>query len=203
MLTRRDGLALLLTAPFSRAFAQQSGAPSTRDWNASLVAAAMKQIGVTVSYDAAYTKIHFPNGDVPRERGVCTDVVIRAYRDAFGLDLQARVNADMRAHFSLYPKLWGLSGPDANIDHRRVPNLRTFFARMGAGLPASDNFDDYLPGDLVTHALPDGRPHIVLVSGRKAASGAPAVIHNIGAGAKLEDTLKEFRITGRYRYAPA
>lgn len=190
---------MLLGALATPCFAQRAG---TAEWSARLVAAAMKQIGVTTAYDPGYTNIPFPNGDVPRERGVCTDVVIRAYRDAFGLDLQARVNADMRAHFSQYPKLWGLSGPDANIDHRRVPNLRMFFARMGASL-STDTLDDYRAGDLVTHALPDGRPHIVLVADRKAASGAPAVIHNIGAGVRLEDTLKEFRITGRYRYAPA
>lgn len=196
MLTRRHCLAMLAVAPMSPATAQGCV------WKDRLVATAMQQIGVTRAYDPAYTKIPFPNGDVPREKGVCTDVVIRAYRDAFGLDLQARVNADMRAHFAAYPKLWGLTAPDANIDHRRVPNLRVFFSRMGASLPTGD-LADYRAGDLVTHALPDGRPHIVIVAAGLAASGAPAVIHNIGTGAKLDDTLKEYAITGRYRYAPA
>jgi uncharacterized protein YijF (DUF1287 family) len=197
LLTRRHCLAMLAASPVAPARAQPSA-----NWNIKLVAAAMKQIGVTVEYDPAYTKIPFPNGDVPRRKGVCTDVVIRAYRDAFGLDLQARVNADMRAHFSDYPKNWGLAAPDTNIDHRRVPNLRAFFTRIGASLP-TDNLDDYRPGDLVTHLLPGNLPHIVIVAEGKASSGAPAVIHNIGAGARREDTLREFKITGRYRYAPA
>lgn len=199
--TRRDCLAMLLTAPAAPCLAQ-AAASSITDWHTKLVAAAMKQIGVTAAYDPGYTKIPFPNGDVPRTRGVCTDVVIRAYRDAFGFDLQARVNADMRAHFADYPKNWGLPAPDTNIDHRRVPNLRTFFTRKGASL-TFDNPDDFRAGDLVTHMLPGNLPHIVIVAASKAASGAPAVIHNIGAGAKLEDTLKQYRITGRYRYAPA
>lgn len=199
MLSRRKCLALLAGAPLAPATAEVF----TPAWNKRLVAAAMRQIGVTLAYDPGYAKIGFPGGDEPRERGVCTDVVIRAYRDAFGLDLQAQVNADMRGHFSKYLKLWGLPGPDANIDHRRAPNLRAFFARMGASLPASVNFDEYRPGGLVAHALPDGRPHIVIVAESQARSGAPAVNHNIGAGVRLEDTLSEFKITGRYRYAPA
>lgn len=201
MIARRHCLTLLAAAPIAPLAPLAPAFAQTPDWSVKLVAAAMTQIGVTTAYDPGYTKIPFPNGDVPRARGVCTDVVIRAYRDAFGLDLQARVNADMRAHFSDYPKNWGLAAPDPNIDHRRVPNLRVFFARKGESLPV-DAPETFHAGDLVTHLLPGNLPHIVIVTARKAASGAPAVIHNIGGGAKLEDTLKEFRITGRYRYAP-
>jgi len=167
-----------------------------------LVAAARKQVGVTVAYDPNYTKIAFPMGDVPRERGVCTDVIVRAYRDALGVDLQALVNRDMRGNFKAYPHNWGLPGPDASIDHRRVPNLQTFFARQGASLPVTTAKADYLPGDVVSQMLPGHLPHIVIVSDEKGATGAPLVIHNIGRGAKEEDSLFEYEVTGHYRYAP-
>ena len=121
--------------------------PVTR--SAQLVAAARKQVGVTLTYDPAYTRLDFPGGDVPRGKGVCTDVVIRAYRDAFAIDLQARVNADMRAAFGSYPRRWGLRTTDRNIDHRRVPNLQTFLARAGASLPPND----WRPGDIFTSLI--------------------------------------------------
>jgi uncharacterized protein YijF (DUF1287 family) len=155
-------------------------------------------VGKTVRYDPAYEKIGFPGGDVPVERGVCTDVIVRAYR-GIGIDLQLLVNQDMRADFGAYPRLWGLSRPDTNIDHRRVPNLAVFFKRHGTVLPVSSSARDYKPGDIVTWRLADGRPHIGLVTNRETG-GRPLMIHNIGEGAQIEDVLLEFTITGHYRY---
>jgi uncharacterized protein YijF (DUF1287 family) len=166
-----------------------------------LVDAARAQIGVTVRYDPAYVQLAFPGGDVPADRGVCTDVVIRAYRATHGFDLQQAVNADMQAHFSAYPRQWGLRRPDRNIDHRRVPNLQVFFQRKGQRLPVSADAA-YRPGDLVTQMLPGNLPHIAIVSDRKSAAGVPLVIHNIGDGAREEDSLSRFPITGHYRFAP-
>ena len=163
-----------------------------------LLQSAYAQVGKTVSYDSAYTGIAFPGGDVPLEQGVCTDVIVRAYR-GIGVDLQFLVNHDMHAAFSAYPKLWRLSRPDANIDHRRVQNLEVFFKRHGKALPVSKEARDYKPGDIVTWRLPDGRPHIGLVSDRQS-NGTPLIVHNIGAGAEVEDTLFAFTISGHYRY---
>ncbi len=160
---------------------------------------AYAQVGKTVEYDPGYSAIAFPGGDVPIERGVCTDVIVRAYR-GIGVDLQLLVNRDMRAAFGAYPKLWGLSHPDPNIDHRRVPNLAVFFTRNGKVLPLSKDAASYKAGDIVTWRLADGRPHIGLVSGRQNASGRPLIVHNIGAGAQLEDVLFEFEVTGHYRF---
>lgn len=181
-------------------------APPSRpeDWAGKLIAAAESQIGVTILYDPAYVSLDFPGGDLPRERGVCTDVVIRAYRDAFGYDLQREVNADMKAHFGAYPKIWGLKRPDRNIDHRRVPNLQTFFERRGATLPVSDSAAAYRPGDIVSQILPGNLPHIAIVSNKTtSADKRPMVVHNIGAGTRLEDSLFGFKITGHYRFVPA
>lgn len=169
------------------------------DWPRRLVAAAKAQIGVTVTYDPAYVSLAYPGGDVPRDRGVCTDVVIRAYRHAFGIDLQRLVHEDMRANFARYPRAWGLSRPDRSIDHRRVPNLQTFFRRHGRALPA-ESPRDFAEGDLVTQMLPGNLPHIAIVTGRTGAGGAPLVVHNIGGGTRLEDRLLDFPLTGRYRF---
>jgi uncharacterized protein YijF (DUF1287 family) len=172
-------------------------------WAEKLIAAAESQIGVTLIYDPAYVGLRFPGGDVPRERGVCTDVIVRAYRDAFGFDFQKEINSDMKAHFGAYPKKWGHTRPDRNIDHRRVPNLATFFERQGAGLPVSERPGDYLPGDLVAQMLPGNLPHIVIVTHRRSFDGErPMVVHNIGAGTRLEDRLLEFEITGHFRFRP-
>lgn len=172
-------------------------------WAEKLITAAEDQIGVTLIYDPAYVGLGFPNGDLPRERGVCTDVIVRAYRDAFGFDLQKEVNRDMKSHFRAYPKIWGLRRPDRNIDHRRVPNLQTFFKRQDAALPVSNRASDYLPGDVVSQMLPGNLPHIAIVSHYRSQDGnRPLVIHNIGAGTRLEDRLLEFPITGRYRFKP-
>ncbi len=169
-----------------------------------LVDAALARTGHQVRYDGRYLRIPYPGGDVPADIGVCTDVVIRSYR-ALGIDLQQRVHEDMRAHFSAYPsqRIWGLSAPDSNIDHRRVPNLQTFFQRHGAAMTPSQRAEDYLPGDLVTWMLPGNLPHIGIVTNKKGRlSGRPLIVHNIGAGPKLEDALFDYPITGHYRYAP-
>jgi uncharacterized protein len=166
-----------------------------------IIQSAYAQVGVTLRYDPSYVSIPFPGGDVPIDRGVCTDVIIRAYRSV-GVDLQLLVNQDMRKAFTAYPRKWGLSRPDPSIDHRRVENLAVFFARQGQSLPISKDAQDYYrPGDLVTWRLPDGHPHIGLVSDR-SADGRPLLVHNIGAGAKVEDILFVFTITGHYRYLP-
>ncbi|MHA6493379.1 DUF1287 domain-containing protein [Pseudomonas borbori] len=163
-----------------------------------LVTAAREQVGVTLSYDPTYRRLSYPNGDVPLNTGVCTDVVIRALRKQ-ELDLQQAVHQDMRANFHLYPKSWGLSRPDANIDHRRVPNLMTWFKRQGWALPVSDNAADYHAGDIVTWDLGRGLTHIGIVSDRRVGSGVRLVLHNIGRGTQEEDILFSFRITGHYR----
>jgi len=165
-----------------------------------LLAAARTQVGVTLRYDPAYSAIAFPGGDVPREKGVCTDVIIRAYRDALGLDLQALVNADMHAAFGAYPRTWGLTAPDRNIDHRRVPNLRTWLARQHAELPIPRDASGWQPGDIFTSILAKTATHIGFVSDRQGA-GRPLIIHNIGEGAREEDALLDWPITGRYRWA--
>lgn len=164
-----------------------------------LTTAAREQVGVTVIYDPAYVTLDFPGGDLPRDRGVCTDVVIRALRDGWGIDLQLAVNRDMKADFAAYPALWGLSRPDRNIDHRRVPNLQTFFARIGAELPLQDEPAPYLPGDIVTWTLPGNLDHIGIVSDRLGSDGTPLILHNIGRGAQEEDILFAYPITGHYR----
>lgn len=165
-----------------------------------LITAARAQIGLTTIYDGSYQTLVYPNGDVPRERGVCTDVIIRAYRDAFKYDLQKMVHEDMQGKFSAYPKIWGMKKPDKNIDHRRVPNLQTFFKRKGAQL--ADNVN-YQAGDIVTQMLPGNLPHILIVSDRKNPSTqTPLVIHNIGAGTQEEDRLNAYKITGHYRFFP-
>jgi uncharacterized protein YijF (DUF1287 family) len=143
--------------------------------------------------------VAYPNGDVSLDRGVCTDVLIRAYRE-IGIDLQRLVHEDMQANFAKYPKLWGLSHPDTNIDHRRVPNLMVFFARKGQSLPVSQSASDYLPGDIVTWQLPSGVPHIGIVSDTLAEGARYQMIHNIGAGTQCEDCLFAFKIKGHYRY---
>lgn len=165
-----------------------------------LITAARAQVGVTTLYDPAYTSLPYPGGDVPADRGVCTDVLIRAFRSGWGLDLQRVVHADMTRAFDTYPQFWGLSGPDANIDHRRVPNLQAMLTRAGASLPVTQDAADYLPGDLVSWRLPGNLPHIGIISDQMNGSGdQPLILHNIGGGAQEEDMLLSFPITGHYR----
>ena len=174
------------------------------EWAVKLLAAAERQIGETVIYDPSYVRLDYPGGDVPRDRGVCTDVVIRAYRDAFSLDLQRLVHRDMVRNFSRYPTTWAMTKPDRNIDHRRVLNLETYFKRAKARKQVSDDPQDYLPGDIVSQRLGGKLPHMAIVSHRANADRSrPQVIHNIGAGTRLEDTLFEHEITGHFRFRPA
>lgn len=165
-----------------------------------LVEAARTQVGVTLGYDPAYRRIAYPGGDVPLATGVCTDVVIRALR-AQGLDLQRRVHEDMRRHFSAYPRHWGLKRPDPNIDHRRVPNLMTWFDRQGLSLKVGQAAADYQPGDIVTWDLGRGLQHIGIISDRRSREGTPLALHNIGQGTQEEDILFRWPILGHYRFA--
>ena len=164
-----------------------------------LAAAALAQVGVTVSYDSRYVRLAYPGGDVPAETGVCCDVVVRAYR-ALGVDLQQLVHEDMVRAFARYPRIYRMAAPDANIDHRRVANLMTFMERQGASQPPSTVPGDYRPGDVVAWRLAGGRLHIGLVV---AGASAPDVVHNIGAGARHEDRLFAWTVIGHYRYQPA
>ena len=202
MIDRRGfvlGAAAVGAAAWLRPDKVAAGSP---DWSTKLVEAAGRQLGETIYYDPAYVRLDYPGGDVPRDRGVCTDVIVRAYRDGLGLDLQVLVHEDMKRNFGAYPQLWGMAGPDRNIDHRRVPNLRTFLRRKGAELGPSADAADFKPGDLVSQLLPGNLAHIVIVSDLMSEDGAaPMVIHNIGAGVRRENRLFEFEITGRYRFA--
>jgi hypothetical protein len=173
--------------------------PARADSAHDLVAAARAQVGETLIYDPSYQAIAYPMGDVPRWRGVCSDVVVRAFR-GIGIDLQREVHRDMARHFAAYPQDWGLSKPDANIDHRRVPNLATWFRRQGHARDVSPDPGDYQPGDVVAWVLDNGRPHVGIVSDRRSSDGArPLIIHNIGWGAQEEDVLFDYRITGHFR----
>ena len=165
-----------------------------------LVDAARSQVGVTLSYDPRYERLAYPGGDVPLERGVCTDVVVRAYRK-LGADLQVLVHQDMKQAWDVYQKKgrWQMKAPDRNIDHRRVPNLATFFGRHGSSLPVSNDGGNYKPGDIVTWMLPGNLTHIGIVSDRQAG-GVPLVIHNIGAGTREEHILFAYPVTGHYRW---
>lgn len=154
-----------------------------------------------VVYDPSYYSIDYPNGDVPKDRGVCTDVIIRAYRKC-GIDLQKEVHEDMKSNFDKYPSLWGLSTTDKNIDHRRVPNLMTFFDRQGATLPISNNPSDYLAGDIVCWDLGGGLTHIgIVVNVVPNNINRHMIVHNIGNGQVMEDCLFNFIIIGHYRYS--
>lgn len=164
-----------------------------------LVAAGIEQTDYTHTYDASYQKLDYPGGDVSPERGACTDVLIRAFRKA-GVDLQREVHEDMRRNFAAYPKTWGADAPDRNIDHRRVPNLMVYFERKKKFLPPTTRGADYMPGDVVTWRVENGLPHTGLVTDVKSAAGNYMIVHNIGAGARIEDVLFAWRITGHYRY---
>ena len=167
-----------------------------------LVEAALERTQHSVIYHGAYFKIDYPNGDVPARYGVCTDVIIRSYR-ALEIDLQRLVHEDMRENFSRYPakRIWNQTTADRNIDHRRVPNLQTFFSRHGTVLSISQFGKDYQPGDLVTWMLPGNLPHIgIVVNEYSEDDKRPLIVHNIGAGPKLEDVLFAYPITGHYRY---
>ena len=163
-----------------------------------MIDGAKEQVGRTFSYDSAYRRIPYPGGDVPIQTGVCTDVVIRAFRRA-GLDLQVLVHEDMKRNFAAYPKNWGLRRPDPNIDHRRVPNLATFLRRRGRALPVTRSGANYKPGDIVTWRLSSGVPHIGVVSDVRRGDRY-LVVHNIGYGTQIEDVLFAYEVTGHYRW---
>ena len=182
-------------------FSFKSNAVSFED---DIVSALMERTTHQVTYDGAYLSIAYPNGDVPDNIGVCTDVIIRSYRK-LGVDLQKLVHEDMLKNFSLYPshRIWGLKTTDKNIDHRRVPNLQTFFQRHGQELSTSNDSTDYKPGDIVTWMLPGNLPHIGIVIDRVSdSSDNPLIVHNIGRGPNVDDMLFDFKITGHYRFVP-
>lgn len=191
--TRPDSSAAQEVSPTDES---QGAGPSQADFAIGLAAAAIACTRQPVRYDPAYVVIPYPGGDVPADTGVCTDVVIRSYRQ-LGIDLQRLVHEDMRAHFSRYPRLWGLKKPDPNIDHRRVPNLQTFFTRHGTSFKPSDRAADYLPGDLVAWDL-NGRGlwHIGVVIGEDR------FVHNIGGGQVADNGLFQWKVIGHYRYRP-
>jgi uncharacterized protein len=186
-------LILFLTHLSANGQAEQSAAIRLSD-------AAIALTKTHVTYDPNYYRIGYPNGDLPPNRGVCTDVVIRAYR-TLGIDLQKEVHEDMQQNFHHYPKNWGLSKPDRNIDHRRVPNLMVFFSRFGSSLTISNNPSDYLPGDIVTWNLGGGLTHIGIVINQKSSdNNRYLIVHNIGNGQEISDCLFSYQITGHYRY---
>ena len=186
-------LTLLLFAVASQGLAEEPGICLSK--------AARSQVGVTTGYDGAYTRIPYPNGDVARDRGVCTDVVIRAYR-TFGVDLQVLVHEDMKHAWAEYPNPWHMKTTDSNIDHRRVPNLAAFFRRHGQVVSDLKDPKTFQAGDIVTWQLAPGVPHIGIVSDQRSESGTPLMIHNIGEGVREEDVLFAYTITGHYRYLP-
>jgi uncharacterized protein YijF (DUF1287 family) len=196
-LRRSSALGFVLTALL---WAQGPNAAQQRKFLSNLSSAAIERTQHVVRYDPAYVRLPYPGGDVPPDTGVCTDEVIRAYR-AVGIDLQKEVHKDMAANFAAYPRKWGRHEPDANIDHRRVPNLMVFFSHKGESLPVTDRAEDYLPGDLVTWDLGRGQTHIGMVVDRKTVfTRRYMIVHNIGAGPKMEDVLFDWKITGHYRY---
>ena len=173
-------------------------APDRKSLGVRIADAAAAQYGVTLHYDPSYVRLDYPMGDVPLERGVCADVVIRALRSC-GYDLQASVHEDMRAYFSAYPKTWGLKAPDKNIDHRRVLNLETYFRREGGALTGGN--EALRAGDLVTWRLPGNLPHIGIVAPQTTRDRArPLIVHNVGAGVQIEDVLDAWPIVGRFRF---
>ena len=179
-------------------------AASAANFDKDISASLIERTTHDVTYNGAYISISYPNGDVPKNIGVCTDVLIRAYR-TIGTDLQKLVHEDMAKNFSLYPsnRIWGLKSTDKNIDHRRVPNLQTFFKRHGEELAISQDKSDYKVGDIVTWILPGNLPHIGMVTDKKSAvTGNPLIVHNIGSGPKLEDMIFDYKITGHYRFVP-
>lgn len=185
-------LILLFTAPAFEALASE----------AEIVTAARERTFADVRYDPKYVRLTYPGGDVSADTGVCTDVIIRTFRNAFAFDFQKAVHEDMRGHFSKYPKIWGLKKPDKNIDHRRVPNLETYLKRQGAALPITENPEDYQPGDIVSWRLGGRLPHIGIVSDRKSKWGTPLIIHNIGQGPVEDDLLFNTDIHGHFRFIP-
>jgi uncharacterized protein YijF (DUF1287 family) len=167
-----------------------------------LAVAAISIVDPTINYDPSYFSIKYPNGDIPKNKGVCTDVIIRAYRK-LGIDLQKEVHEDMSANFAHYPNLkkWGMTKTDTNIDHRRVPNLEVFFERKGIKLFVSENAADYKTGEIVTWMINDKLPHIGIVTNKKSDDGERnLIVHNVGNGQALQDCLFSYKIVGHFKY---
>ncbi len=175
--------------------------PIANTFQDKLSAAAISIVDPNVVYTPSYVSIKYPNGDVPAKTGVCTDVVIRAYRK-LGIDLQKEVHEDLKAHFPQYPnrQKWGLTKPDPNIDHRRVPNLEVFFTRKGQKLTVSDKAKDYKTGEIVTWMINGKLPHIGIITHKKSPDGNPMIVHNVGGGQVLEDCLFNYKIVGHFKY---
>ncbi len=192
--TRRTVLNSLFALPLLPSVSALNDTKASR-----LIVQARRQIGVTTSYDGAYVRLDYPGGDVPRSSGVCIDVIIRAYRDAFAFDFQEKVHQDMAANFGLYPKRWGLTRTDRNIDHRRVPNVETWLKRHGHELPASD----WQPGDLLTCRVNGSLPHIGILSSRKDRQGRWKAIHNIGLGTREDSRIWKYGDPRRFRFLPS
>jgi len=181
-----------------------SSALNASEFNEDIVKSLVERTTHNINYDGSYISIAYPNGDVPQNIGVCTDVIIRAYRK-LGTDLQKLVHEDMKSNFLLYPskRIWGLNSTDKNIDHRRVPNLQAFFKRHGEDLKISNNKTDYSVGDIVTWVLPGNLPHIGMVIDQvDPVSGNPMIVHNIGRGPKIDDMIFDYKITGHFRFEP-
>lgn len=191
---RRTYLTGLFALPLSPAVAERSETKA-----ASLITKARARIGVTTLYDPAYVALDYPGGDVPQDRGVCIDVIIRAYRDAFNFDFQKHVHEDMAANFSAYPTRWGLTRTDRNIDHRRVPNIETWLQRHGHELQA----DTWQPGDLMTCRVGDTLPHIGILSSQKDRRGRWKAIHNIGLGTLEDSRIWSYGQKRRFRFLPS
>ncbi len=191
--------------PITRSFAYdlpawQNLTSEEKEFRIKLVDAATERTSHQVIYDPAYAAMDYPNGDVPEGQGVCADVIIRVYRE-LGIDLQKEVHEDMTRNFDLYPKLWGLKEPDSNIDHRRVQNLMVFFERYGQVLPITENASDYLPGDMVVWEFNSGRKHIgIVIDELLNGEQRPLIVHNVGAGPKINDALFRWKIIGHYEY---
>jgi uncharacterized protein YijF (DUF1287 family) len=199
------GLRIFVLVSFSSLYGLVQGqlnpsADTATAKRAALSNAALNEVGMTTVYDPSYVKLDYPGGDVPLDRGVCTDVVIRALRRV-DVDLQVLVHEDKKKFPDAYPHDWTGSPLDANIDHRRVPDLMVFFKREGKEQPVSKLEADYLPGDVVVWRLPSGLLHIGLVTDRTVhGTNRPLLVHNIGEGAQCEDVLFAFNIIGHYRW---
>ncbi|MBU6320427.1 MAG: DUF1287 domain-containing protein [Alphaproteobacteria bacterium] len=201
MISRRIILSIgpCLALPAQAQTRPAPGQPQSLSFSLKLAEGAERRASKPETYDPAYVVLSYPMGDVPDDRGVCSDTVIRAFRYA-GVDLQREVHEDMSRHFAVYPRIWGLSRPDRNIDHRRVPNLETLFRRKGGARPVSRHGSDYRPGDVVSWRLSgSGLPHIGVLS-RSPGRDGPQVVHNIGAGSQIEDVLFSWPIEGWFRF---
>jgi uncharacterized protein len=193
------GFTLMGIGPDAHGEGVESRARRSREAVKKILDSAREQSAVTKHYDPRYVKIAYPGGDVPRETGVCSDVIIRAFR-AVDLDLQVKVHEDIAANFAAYPRKWNLARPDTNIDHRRVPNLMMYFSRLGKALPISERAQRFQAGDIVAWALGTGQTHIGIVSDEQNLfPQRPLIFHNIGAGVKHEDVLFQWRVIGHYR----